>query len=126
RAMIARLADADGLPDELNATLAFICARSSLLPPAVAAAGVSDEALWRFLRAGLTDARESQGFAYTVRRTYESAAGMRDRLGADHWRFLQRLNQAVERLQGQVMDVARALDLLDTSILNLAAVAGLH
>ncbi len=59
-------------------------------------------------------------------RMHQCAAGMRERLGEDHWRFLQRVNLTVERLRGQVMDVGRALDLLDSCILHLAAVAGLH
>jgi uncharacterized alpha-E superfamily protein len=97
-----------------------------LLPVTVAAGTVTEEVLWRQLRASLTDAQGAQGLAHAVLRTHQCAAGMRERLGEDHWRFLQRLHQSVERLRGQAMDVRRALDLLDSCILHLAAVAGLH
>ena len=110
----------------LSATLARICVRNGLLPAAGARGPIAEEALWRHVRTSLTDAQDAQGLAHAVLRVHQCAAGMRERLGEDHWRFLQRLNQTVERLRGQVMDVGRALDLLDSCILHLAAVAGLH
>jgi len=126
RTVITRLAEAEPMPADLSAMLARICVRNGLLPASGATEPVSEEVLWRSLRTSLTDAHGAQGLAYAVARTHQCAAGLRERLGEDHWRFLQRLHQSVERLRGQVMDVGRALDLLDTCILHLAAVAGLH
>jgi uncharacterized alpha-E superfamily protein len=114
------------MPEDLRATLARICVRNGLLTAAGAGGAVPEEMLWRSLRTSLTDAEGARGLAHAVLRTHQCAAGMRERLGADHWRFLQRLHQSVERLRGEVMDVGRALDLLDSCILHLAAVAGLH
>ncbi len=126
RSAIARLADAEGLPDALNATLARICVQNGLLPASAASGAVPEELLWRHLRQSLTDAQTAQGLAYSVLRMRQCAATVRERLAADHWRFLQRLTQAVERVRGQAVDVGRAMYLLDTCILHLAAVSGLQ
>ena len=126
RAVISRVADAERLPQALSGTLARICAHHGLLPASAASQGVSEEVLWRHLRQSLVDAEDSQGLAFAVLRTYHCASAVRDRLAVDQWRFLQRLSRTVGGLRSDVVNVDRAMDMLDTCLLHLAAVAGLH
>src|SRR5262245_10499668 len=86
RTVITRLAEAEGLPEPLNATLARVCARNGLVPAASAGGAIAEEVLWRHLRLNLTDAEGAQGLAHAVLRMHQCATGMRERLGEDHWR----------------------------------------
>ena len=124
RAALRRLAEeplrvADAPPPEAVALLA----RTGRLP----AAGESPATLEERVLAALYDRERPGAFGGAVRHLHRLAWLLRDRLSADSWRVLARLDEELAEPEGvhPALRVSAALDRLDRTLLSLSAFDGL-
>ena len=141
RTGLSRLAE-EGDAQAVSLTLAVqLCDMLGILPPASEAAGrripgadavardgadapAIGETSDRRLLAGVFDAQWGGSLAAVVRRQAWAASHVRERLSVDHWHAVNRLQDAVRRLDGQAPRRDHALSALDRVLLACTTLAG--
>jgi uncharacterized circularly permuted ATP-grasp superfamily protein/uncharacterized alpha-E superfamily protein len=126
RAVLSRLPDRDAFPATLRGPVVRACQRQGLLRAAAAESLIAPLRLERELIDGMFDRRQGQSLAFNVEQTVRVAANVRARLSADTWRIVNQIPQGFARPPRSAARFAEALDLIDRTIVRLAAVGGLE
>jgi uncharacterized circularly permuted ATP-grasp superfamily protein/uncharacterized alpha-E superfamily protein len=126
RAVLSRLPDRDGFPATLREPIVRACRRQGLLGPVAPGTPVAPLGLERELIDGMLDGRGSQSLAFNVEQTVRVAASVRARLSADTWRLVNQMPQGFTHSRSAATRLAEALELIDRTIVRLAAVGGLE
>jgi uncharacterized alpha-E superfamily protein len=127
RAVLSRLPDRDEFPATLREPIVRACRHQGLLGAVAPAVPVAPLRLERELIDGMLDGRRSQSLAFNVEQTVRVAANVRARLSADTWRLVNQMPQGfAPRSRSTTTRLAEALELIDRTIVRLAAVGGLE
>jgi uncharacterized circularly permuted ATP-grasp superfamily protein/uncharacterized alpha-E superfamily protein len=126
RAVLSRLPDRDAFPPTLREAVARTCLRQGLLRPTAVEPLITPLRLERELIDGMFDRRRSQSLAFNIEQTVRVAANVRARLSADTWRLVNQIPQGFARPPRAAARLAETLELIDRTIVRLAAVGGLE
>jgi uncharacterized circularly permuted ATP-grasp superfamily protein/uncharacterized alpha-E superfamily protein len=126
RAVLSRLPDRDAFPATLGGPVARACRRQGLLRAASTESPIAPLRLERELIGDMFDRRRGQSLAFNVEQTVRVAATVRARLSADTWRLVNQIPQAFARPPRAATRLAETLELIDGTIVRLAAVGGLE
>jgi uncharacterized circularly permuted ATP-grasp superfamily protein/uncharacterized alpha-E superfamily protein len=126
RSVLSRLPDREAFPAALREPVTRACRRQGLLRPAPAEPSIAPPRLERELIDGMFDRRRGGSLAFNVDQTVRVAANVRARLSTDTWRLVNQIPQGFARPPRRANRLAETLELIDRTIVRLAAVGGLE
>jgi uncharacterized circularly permuted ATP-grasp superfamily protein/uncharacterized alpha-E superfamily protein len=126
RAVLSRLPDREAFPTALLGLVTRACQRQGLLRAASLPSPGSPHRLERELIDSIFDRHRSFSLAFNVDQTVRVAANVRARLSADTWRLVNQIPQVFARPPRAAIRLAETLELVDQTIVRLAAVGGLE
>src|SRR5262249_13624967 len=126
RAVLSRLPDREAFPATLRGPVARACRRQGLLRATPTESPIPPSRLERELIDGMFDRRRSFSLAFNVDQTVRVAANVRARLSTDTWRLVNQIPQGFVRPPRAATRLSETLELIDRTIVRLAAVGGLE
>jgi len=126
RAVLSRLPDREAFPAALRGPVTRACRRQGLLRAASAESPIAPTRLERELIDGLFDRRRTFSLAFNIESTMRVAANVRARLSTDTWRLVNQIPRGFSRPPRPANRLAETLELIDRTIVRLAAVGGLE
>jgi uncharacterized circularly permuted ATP-grasp superfamily protein/uncharacterized alpha-E superfamily protein len=88
RHALTLLADDGSVDSPVLVALADLCTKQGLVPPETPSPAQSEHVFERTLIAGLSDTEDAHSVAHDLAAIERTAAQIRDRLAADHWRLV--------------------------------------
>ncbi|HXJ81782.1 MAG TPA: circularly permuted type 2 ATP-grasp protein [Candidatus Methylomirabilis sp.] len=126
RSVLSRLLDREVFPAPLLRVVTRACRRQGLLGATAEETSMAPLRLERELIDAMFDRRRGASLAFNIEQTVRVAANVRARLSTDTGRLLNQIPQGFAQPPRSAIRLAETLELIDRTIVRLAAVGGLE